>query len=257
MTKNILLPILNNSRHFSTLPESDPYLKQLLNYNLFHNQYTEESKIPGRNLNETDRGGWRGYDRVYSHYLSHLKNTPVNLLEIGIHYGYGHLTWQRYFTEGTISGIDNNFHRDRLQEWESIEKNFPEFKKVRKVCMNSTIRQEWSQNFHKVEFDIIIDDGGHKPDIQISTFNCAWSYLKPGGRYFIEDVTHRFGDLPLFYLHNLLEKLLRDGHLVEVYNHTNDGLAYHYKSFKARKQHEIDPSANDPTEYIICIKKNG
>ena len=43
-----------------------------------------------------------------------------------------------------------------------------------------------------LDLDIIIDDGGHKADQHITSFNALWSRLKPGGIYVIEDVFTTF-----------------------------------------------------------------
>lgn len=38
------------------------------------------------------------------------------------------------------------------------------------------------------KFDVIIDDGGHKSDQVINSFNALWPELNPDGNYFIEDL---------------------------------------------------------------------
>ena len=37
-------------------------------------------------------------------------------------------------------------------------------------------------------FDVIIDDGSHKPSDQIKSFEILWPMLSDGGLYIIEDV---------------------------------------------------------------------
>ncbi len=39
-----------------------------------------------------------------------------------------------------------------------------------------------------VEFDVIIDDGSHRPDHQQITLAALFPHLKPGGLYFVEDL---------------------------------------------------------------------
>jgi hypothetical protein len=79
------------------LPEGDLELKKLLNYNPPLNRYTKSQPETGRDPNETDRGGWRGYNRVYSKYIGHLRKEPLKIMEIGANMGYGLLAWAKYF----------------------------------------------------------------------------------------------------------------------------------------------------------------
>jgi hypothetical protein len=37
------------------------------------------------------------------------------------------------------------------------------------------------------QFDVIVDDGTHKPDMQLTSFKGLWAALKPGGIYVVED----------------------------------------------------------------------
>jgi hypothetical protein len=37
-------------------------------------------------------------------------------------------------------------------------------------------------------FDYIVDDGSHQPDHQVRSFELLWDRVKPGGKYFIEDI---------------------------------------------------------------------
>ena len=41
-------------------------------------------------------------------------------------------------------------------------------------------------------FDVIIDDGGHSMNQQITSLDYLWKIVKPGGLYFIEDLQTSF-----------------------------------------------------------------
>merc|ERR1719253_1185480 len=43
-------------------------------------------------------------------------------------------------------------------------------------------------------WDIIIDDGSHKPEHQIISFQNLWEKIRPGGMYAIEDVETSYVD---------------------------------------------------------------
>ena len=247
--------IFELAKNHQELPISDLELKEYLNYNPHHNRYTAKQNFPGRSPNETDRGGWRGYDRVYSKYFLPIKHEKITMLEIGIHYGYGLLAWQRYFKKATIHGLDNVIDESRILEYNKINEDFPEYLKVKKHFFNSTVADDWL-TFYKRPFDIIIDDGGHHPETQIKTFECAWPYLKSGGLYFIEDVSHRYGEDQLNNLADMLEQIKEEGHFIEIFSHNNTGLEHILSRPELRKRYQISSQAGTSSEeYIVAITK--
>ncbi len=250
------LNLFHAATPYGELPPSDRELKELLNYNPHHNRYTAKQNFPGRNPNETDRGGWRGYDRVYSRYFTSKKLEPIHLLEIGIYFGYGLLAWRRFFPNGKIFGVDNVIDVSRVSEFKSIEKGYPEFKSIKKDIMDTTKSDDWLLFYNK-QFDVIIDDGGHHPDTQIPTLKNAWQHLKTGGLYFIEDISHRYTDKKLEKLNEELNKLKEAGNTVEVYSHVNTGLLHILSDPALRKRFGIADSAPmNAEEYITVITKN-
>lgn len=254
---NMVFNIFDRAVPFQLLRPSNPKLKTLLCYNPDHNKYTALQNIPGRNPNETDRGGWRGYDRVYSKYFEELKDKPINFMEIGVLTGYGLLTWKRFFSKAKIYGIEILMSDEYLNEMKNIAKDFPEYKKVKVEWMDSTDKDQWLVFLNK-QFDVIIDDGGHHPDTQIKTFEAAWPYLKPGGLYFIEDISHRYSDVKLKELDDFLSAIEAEGHFVEVVSHENTGMKYVLEDPSRRKnRRDIHPDATtNATEYIVAIRKS-
>ena len=81
--------IFDKAPHYDVLSPSDIELKEYLNYNPVHNAYTKRQNLPGRSPTETDRAGWRGYDRVYTKYFKDIRNDKLDILEVGIKEGYG------------------------------------------------------------------------------------------------------------------------------------------------------------------------
>lgn len=247
--------IFDSAWPYEVLPESDPYLKACLNYNPPHNLYTKKQNFPGRSPDETDRGGWRGYDRVYSHYLTEKKLDKFNFLEIGIHYGYGVLAWCRYLEHASISGVDNDSNDKYLIEMEMIKEEWPPFRRAKLFYFDTTTADGW-MSLNSKRFDVIIDDGGHHPSTQVATLKYAWEYLNPGGLYFIEDIGHRYGEENLGTLSDRIVELKKQGHLVQIYKHHNAGLEHILKSDKLRKNYRINASSKTKaTEYIACIHK--
>lgn len=74
---------------------------------------------------------------------------------------------------------------------------------------------------HGQDFDIIIDDGGHTMDQQITSLQHLWKAIRPGGIYFVEDLETSFfpshgggeaainagQDTMLSYIQKLLEEM--------------------------------------------------
>ena len=257
----MVFEIFSNVPRYSVLPESDGRLKELLNYNPALIKYSKnptQIKL-GRTPGETDRGGWRGYDRVYSKYFYPKQAEPLEILEIGIERGYGLLTWARYFGNAHVTGIDLPNHpftpRNKVEQ-EKIAKQFTEYDRVTRLFFNTTVPDKWDAVGDKL-FDIIIDDGGHNPDTQTATFSSAWSRLKPGGLYFIEDISHRYSDQKLLKLDNLLSKIKRQGHTLEVYSHNNIGLSSMLNNNKKVVKYSgvTSDAPNNSEEYIAVIEK--
>lgn len=250
--------IFNNAKYYDELPPSDAYLKEFLNYNPVHNSYTRRQNLPGRDPNETDRGGWRGYDRVYTEYFSPLKNEKLNILEIGIKEGYGIYAWQKYFQNSTLYGIDIDWSIDIIQQRNKIKSDHPYFRKAKLYNLDSTQEDHWLQ-FYGKEFDIIIDDGDHHPETQIKTFNCAWKYLKSQGLYFIEDVGHKYGEEELEELSKVILSRSEEFEEIEVYYHYNTGIQVWLDIAKKDKvyaeRNRIKNSNASTKEYIVAIRK--
>lgn len=203
------------------LHEGDPELKDCLNFNPWHREYTRrQQNVTGRNPNETDRGGWRGYPRVYSKYLWELKDEKFNLLEIGVHSGYGLLAWTKYFPGVNVLGveIDENWVKSHLKLVEQYE----DFNRIRIEYFDSREPSHWSLKVYD-SFRVIIDDGSHLPQDQLDTFKATWDMLVPGGYYFIEDISSRYYNPGKEIVFGMLEKLSDQGHYVQVYSHENTG----------------------------------
>lgn len=249
--------IFNNAVHFDTLNQSDEDLKKFLNYNPIHNEYTRrqvKAGIPGRNPNETDRGGWRGYDRVYSKYFRDIKYDNLKVLEIGINEGYGVYAWQNYFKNSTVYGIDNNWSPAKIEHRDTLKQKHPIFKKARLYDLDSTKEDHWLQ-FYGKKFDIIIDDGDHHPDSQKQTFMCAWKYLKKDGLYFIEDVGHRYGEESLKSFSDILSSYSKEFFELNIYYHKNLGLKQILMDELYVSTYNIKNTNVSDVEYIIAIRK--
>lgn len=119
------------------------------------------------------------YGPFYEEFLKPLRDKEVTLLEIGILNGNSLRSWRDYFAAGTVVGVDNEPSRIFKEEEERIttllgDSNHPE--QVAKLV------EEFGP------FDVIIDDGSHRPIHQQKQIVPLLPLLKPGGFYFIEDL---------------------------------------------------------------------
>jgi hypothetical protein len=135
--------------------------------------------------------GWRhatdkavhGYLPYYAHHFAPFRRRPINLLEIGIGTygprggGASLRTWQRYFPNATIHGLDieeKKVHEDkriRVHRGDQGDKDY-----LRKLAGSIG------------RIDIIIDDGSHMNHHVLASFEALFPLLAVGGLYVIEDM---------------------------------------------------------------------
>ena len=131
----------------------------------------------------TDKGTDHDYIDFYENIFK-VNRYNKRILEIGISSGGSAWLWNKYFVEPQVVCVDiaGNFHTER------------EFQKD--ITNNPHVQLLWhfdsqrSNSYLRIPglFDYIIDDGDHSPGGQLQTLREAWTSLKQGGYYFIEDI---------------------------------------------------------------------
>lgn len=133
--------------------------------------------------NNTDKILYHRYDRIYDKFLNSFKKEKVKLFEIGCGSEYASFKmWKEYFPNGMIYSmdIDEELETDRGVVYKGDQTNIEDLKRMVKTIG---------------ECDIIIDDGSHIPQHQISTFEYLFeNMLKNGGIYIIEDIECSYWD---------------------------------------------------------------
>ncbi|WP_413991066.1 hypothetical protein ACMDCR_02815 [Labrys okinawensis] len=134
----------------------------------------------------TDKAIAHKYTQHYNRHFSPLRDYPIRLLEIGIG-GYGEpdagghslRMWRDYFPKAQIIGLDY----------------YPKPGVAGKRIKTYTGSQGSPQALAKIldeieggEFDIIIDDGSHRPEHVIPSFWMLFQHVAPNGWYVVEDV---------------------------------------------------------------------
>jgi hypothetical protein len=161
-----------------------------------------EPPNPLRSFFESRREGrgiwkWKHYFDIYDRHLSRFRGREIRILEIGIYSGGSLDMWREYFgAQCRIYGVD-------------IE---PACKNYESDCVKVYIGDQADRNFwtrFKKEvppFDIVIDDGGHRPEQQIVSIEELLPHLRPGGVYICEDVhgtLNSFAGYVSGFAHNL------------------------------------------------------
>ncbi len=124
---------------------------------------------------------WQHYFEIYHRHFAQFRGREVRILEIGIAAGGSLEMWRHYFGKKcTVVGMDID---TRCKAYEKDG--------FRIYIGDQTDRAFW-QRFKELEsqFDVIIDDGGHRAEQQIVTLEELLPHLCPGGVYLCEDVHH-------------------------------------------------------------------
>jgi tetratricopeptide (TPR) repeat protein len=119
----------------------------------------------------------------YGRLFKHLRDAPINFIEIGTGRGASLKVWKSFFRNARIIGIGINpnavqFADDRVAI-EIGSQDDPGF--LAQVCA-------------KYPPTIVIDDGSHRASHMIYTFERVFPSLLPGGIYIIEDLALHFGE---------------------------------------------------------------
>ncbi len=104
---------------------------------------------------------WRHYFEIYERYLAAFRNTPCVYLEIGVSQGGSLEIMRRYLgRDARIIGVDVSPDCKRLEQhgFEIMIGDQADTRFLRELAA------------HIGAADIIIDDGGHTPDQQITSF---------------------------------------------------------------------------------------
>lgn len=148
----------------------------------------------------SDKGDhrWHNYTTVYSKLLKKRRKEPLRVFELGLgtnnsqlvsnmgHMGgYGQpgaslRGWREIFPRSLVFGADIDrtilFQGDRLKTFYCDQRN------------ETAIRELWSQPDMQAGADVIIEDGLHTFEANVSFLEQSLERLQPGGVYVIEDI---------------------------------------------------------------------
>jgi hypothetical protein len=122
---------------------------------------------------------WAHYFDIYDRYFSRYRGADVNVIEFGVAHGGSLQMWKHYFgPNAKIYGVDINPHCKKLEE-DQIE-----------IFIGNQADRQFLETIAGAvpRIDILIDDGGHKMDQQINTFEVLFPHIDKNGIYLCEDI---------------------------------------------------------------------
>ena len=121
---------------------------------------------------------WVHYFSIYEKWFSPYRGKDIVFVEIGVQNGGSIQMWKDYFGKSAqIVGIDIDGRCKQFEEEQiSIEIGSQEDK---------NFWREFKEKYPRV--DILLDDGGHTMNQQITTFREMFPHIKDGGLYMCED----------------------------------------------------------------------
>jgi hypothetical protein len=124
-----------------------------------------------------------GYLDFYELFFRDLRDRPISLLEIGVANGNSLRTWRDYFPSARIVGVDIN----------PTARNHADSRITIEIADQSNVAELVNLGVRHGPFDIVIEDGSHFWDHQITTLQCLFPFVKPRGLYVSEDIDTSFG----------------------------------------------------------------
>ena len=132
---------------------------------------------------KTDKWGTHRYAQHYQRHLEHLRDQPINLLEIGIG-GYSKAgkggaslrMWKHFFPNAQIYGMDIE------------DKSFVDEDRITTFIGDQSDPASLRAIAEKIgQLDVIIDDGSHLSPHIVTTWHTLFPLLAPNGIYAVED----------------------------------------------------------------------
>ena len=133
---------------------------------------------PGRQMLK-----WHHYFEIYHRHFESFRGRSPVVLEIGVFHGGSLQMWKEYFGPGAkIVGIDID---PRCRQFEEEQISVMIGDQADRGFL-AEVRQRLPQ------IDIVIDDGGHTMQQQITSFEELYPHVQPRGIYLCEDIHTSF-----------------------------------------------------------------
>lgn len=185
----------------------------------------------------TDKFHPHGYYRYYARYVHQYmpllkERNSFSLLEIGIQGGHSVNMWLQIFPENVfLYGLDiqNGFVGDKYLIFHADQASLDNMTYIKKYILNSL--------YHDVF--LIIDDGSHRPEHQIASFDYFFAeLLLLGGTYIIEDVETSYWRAEYTPIGAFHYGYKYPTSAIEIFKHLADEVNYEFLSESDRERHD-------------------
>ena len=119
------------------------------------------------------------YMHAYARCFAPFRKKPIRFLEIGLHEGNSVQLWEEYFPKAELHFIDIDLS---LVKYHSKRAHYHQCDQENPIDLAFFLQKMPGP------FDIIVDDGGHSSQQQVTSFLTLFRSLKSGGLYVIEDL---------------------------------------------------------------------
>jgi Methyltransferase domain len=125
---------------------------------------------------------WRHYFEIYHRHFEKFRGEEVHVVEIGVYSGGSLGMWKHYFgPRCRIYGVDIEPACRRYED-----------EQTEIFIGDQADELFWARFVEQVpRIDVVIDDGGHEPEQQITTLEALLPHISPGGVYLCEDMHGR------------------------------------------------------------------
>ena len=144
----------------------------------------------------SDKGSYHNYTTIYYNFFANISHSSLNIFEMGLGTNYTDVPssmgpggkpgaslygWEEFFSNSNIYGADIDrriiFNKNRIKTYFCDQTNI------------QSINDLWNNNdLINLEFDLILDDGLHEFNANLTLFENSFFKLKKGGKYIIEDL---------------------------------------------------------------------
>ena len=125
------------------------------------------------------------YLDFYEKFVGESRLHDLKILEVGVFSGQSLATWEAFFPNATIIGCDIN----------DASKQFERKRIVIEILDQSNIDELVQVGVRHGPFDLIIEDGSHFCEHQITTLRTLFPFLNNNGIYIVEDLQTNFGKM--------------------------------------------------------------
>jgi predicted O-methyltransferase YrrM len=132
------------------------------------------------------------YLNFYERHFAARRHEPLTILEIGVLNGASLRTWREYFPNAKIVGCDID---PTVRRWAAAR---IEIEYMDQSNLEDLVRVAVKHG----PLDIIIEDGSHLWEHQITTLRTLFPFLRPDGIYVVEDLQTNFGEFQSDYRGN-------------------------------------------------------